>query len=274
MDGAHRLYFTQPHVGMRGFSLVELSIVLVILGLLTGGILTGQSLIRAAELRSVVSDAQRYQAAVMAFRDRYMNLPGDMPHATDFWGVAAGTAGTDLTCYNTVSTDAKTCNGNGNGRLIYWENGDDSAPEWYRAWQHLANAGLVEGTYTGTRDGTDRLASPGKNVPRSKISNAGFTLMSMDGTTDTPGNGWWKGVFDGLIFGTQTAGVETGNVALKPEEAWNIDKKTDDGKPSTGFVRTVRGHTACHTADLSTADYAVRTTTVACSLFFNFGHPN
>ena len=68
------------------FSLVELSIVLVILGLLTGGILTGQNLIRAAELRSVVTEFQTYQTAVMTFRDKYFALPGDMTNATDFWG--------------------------------------------------------------------------------------------------------------------------------------------------------------------------------------------
>lgn len=55
----------------RGFSLVELSIVLVILGLLTGGILAGQSLIRAAELRAVSTEYSRYATAVQSFRDKY-----------------------------------------------------------------------------------------------------------------------------------------------------------------------------------------------------------
>ena len=70
----------------RGFSLVELSIVLVILGLLTGGILAGQSLIRASELRAVSTEFQRYVAAVNTFRDKYFMLPGDMSNATAFWG--------------------------------------------------------------------------------------------------------------------------------------------------------------------------------------------
>ena len=68
----------------KGFSLVELSIVLVILGLLIGGILTGQSLIRAAELRSVTTQYQGYVTAVNTFRDKYFALPGDMPNAIDF----------------------------------------------------------------------------------------------------------------------------------------------------------------------------------------------
>ena len=80
----------------QGFSLVELSIVLVILGLLTGGILTGQSLIRAAELRSVTTEFQKYQTAMMTFRDRYMALPGDMRNATAFLGSFA------RNCFNVV----------------------------------------------------------------------------------------------------------------------------------------------------------------------------
>ncbi|MFN7611184.1 MAG: type II secretion system protein, partial [bacterium] len=59
-----------------GFSLIELAIVLVILGLLVGGIMSGQSLIRAAELRSVTSDLSRYESAVYTFRDKYSDLPG------------------------------------------------------------------------------------------------------------------------------------------------------------------------------------------------------
>lgn len=60
----------------KAFSLVELSIVLVILGLLTGGILAGQSLIRAAELRAVSTEYSRYITATQSFRDKYFAVPG------------------------------------------------------------------------------------------------------------------------------------------------------------------------------------------------------
>jgi len=71
-----------------GFSLVELSIVLVILGLLTGGILGGQALIRAAELRAVTTEYDRWVTATRTFQDKYFALPGDMTNATAFWGSA------------------------------------------------------------------------------------------------------------------------------------------------------------------------------------------
>ena len=66
------------------FSLVELSIVLVILGLLVGTVLTGKSLIRASELRSVVSQFQAFHAAHNAFKDKYFSIAGDMNNATQF----------------------------------------------------------------------------------------------------------------------------------------------------------------------------------------------
>ena len=76
----------------QGFSLVELSIVLVILGLLVGGILSGQSLIRASELRSVTTEYQTYVTSLGTFRDRYFALPGDLSNAASFWSTVASGA--------------------------------------------------------------------------------------------------------------------------------------------------------------------------------------
>jgi prepilin-type N-terminal cleavage/methylation domain-containing protein len=67
------------------FTLVELSIVLVIIGLIIGGVLAGRDLIRAAELRSLVSEVERYNSAVNAFKLKYNCLPGDCATATNFW---------------------------------------------------------------------------------------------------------------------------------------------------------------------------------------------
>lgn len=262
----------------HAFSLVELSIVLVILGLLTGGILAGQSLVRAAELRSVASDYARYNTAVHTFIEKYMALPGDMRNATSFWGAADGSTGTTSGCYTTAATNGSkaTCNGNGNGGLFHNDPNctDDTvcaAPEWFRAWQHLANAGLVEGNYTGVAAAAPRGAQPGVNVPASKLSNVGFTLISLNASVTN--GGVWVGRSESFAVGKLATGSETANPAFTPAEAWNIDIKTDDGKPNTGLVRNGKGLAGCHTGSGTSFEYDLAVKTVTCSLYMAINHP-
>ena len=148
-----------PPLFLRAFSLVELSIVLVILGLLVGGVLAGQSLIRAAELRTIVSEYQRYVAATLSFRDKYFAIPGDMTNATAFWGKD------NTNCSGNTGTAATpgTCNGDGSG-TVPW-----NSTEMPRYWQQLALAGMVEGSYTGTGGAINGEVVPGTNSPRSRI---------------------------------------------------------------------------------------------------------
>src|ERR1700735_2843794 len=63
-----------------GFTLIELSIVLVIIGLIVGGILTGQSLIDAAAQREQIAQIEKYNTAVRTFQGKYGYLPGDIPN--------------------------------------------------------------------------------------------------------------------------------------------------------------------------------------------------
>ena len=77
----------------RGFTLIELSIVLVIIGLIVGVVLVGQDLIRAAGVRATISQIEKYQTAVNTFRGKYGYLPGDIkdPDASMFGFAARGT---------------------------------------------------------------------------------------------------------------------------------------------------------------------------------------
>lgn len=219
----------------KGFSLVELSIVLVVLGLLTGGILAGQSLIHAAELRTVTTEHDRYKAATKTFRDKYLGLPGDIRNATNFWGQLDPDP---TTCRMTASTDTRTCNGDGDG-LLFTITG---SYEQFRMWQQLANAGLIEGTYTGTR--STPVANRGINVPASKITNSYWIVTTA--TSPFPTNFALIGYPAGLHTILQTMGgsVATANsYALSPEDAWNIDTKIDDGKAATGaFTPYIKGN--------------------------------
>lgn len=254
----------------RGFSLVELSIVLVILGLLTGGILAGQSLIRAAELRAVVSEYQRYRTAVQSFRDKYISLPGDMINATAFWGKD----NTNCASHTGTAMTPGACNGNNNGFVEL--TGTASSPtEGVQFWKQLALAGLIEGTYTGTLGaGSTFHLILGTNVPTSRLGNSGWMINAWNATaaSDTEAiTGFDYGNHFG-IGGNRTNSTTTGQI-FTPSEAWNIDTKIDDGRPSYGQVIPRYWNTACITgmatsSDLANGTYNLSNETKLCSIYF------
>lgn len=217
------------------FSLVELSIVLVILGLLVGGVLSGQSLIRAAELRSITNDISRHQAAILTFRDKYFALPGDMTNATQFWGTDTASACSNAPVAGDRVAKTVTCDGNGNGQILH-----TSGPEIFRAWQHLANAGLIEGSYTGVAGPlTTGDHDPGINAPVVKGGNSFGASILYLGTL--PASHTIAYVFEGnygnsIAYGSCNTFDCIGG--YKPEDVWNIDTKLDDGKPGTGKIAT------------------------------------
>lgn len=255
-----------------GFSLVELSIVLVILGLLAGGVLTGQSLIRAAELRSVTTEFSKYQSAINTFRDKYFALPGDMANATSFWGAANAAL---ATCVVTAATSTATCNGNGDGQInIGTTPVANNDYEDFRAWQHLANAGLIEGNFTGVQASANIYhAIIGTNIPPSKLTPSGWYLHYIPPYT---GN---AAFYDGnygntLYFGGNVTNSFNYSPVMKPEELWNIDTKIDDGKPAYGSVRAFKSSVAasCTTTDVSsTASYDLTQTSKTCPALFGTG---
>lgn len=254
----------------NGFSLVELSIVLVILGLLIGGILTGQNLVRAAELRRVPTEFQAYQTAVYLFKDKYLAIPGDMRNAIQFWGAADSAP---VTCLTTAGTGKQTCNGDGDGRIDN-AGAANRRSEAFMFWEHLANAELITGEYTGIAGpatATDVVL--GENAPRSKLGNAGWSVEYV--VTGDPGTVYQLGEDYGntFIYGAESASWQTTAAILLPEEAWNIDIKVDDGKPAKGKLIARFWNNVCAAADDGThanndleASYKLSETTVLCSL--------
>lgn len=252
----------------QGFSLVELSIVLVILGLLTGGILAGQSLIRAAELRAVGTEYNRYASAVNSFRDKYFGLPGDLANATAFWGA---THANPATCIVTVGSGTQTCNGDGSGKINATGSGATHYSENFTFWQHLGYAGLIEGSYTGRIGPAGLLDATRDNSPVSKLSNAFWFPFNWD-TTNTGTSGFDGTYRDNMLQfgGLATGGSSPATPLLKGEELWNIDMKLDDGKPAYGKVRS-RFWSGCSTATASNqlnVDYALNSSTLSCVGFF------
>jgi prepilin-type N-terminal cleavage/methylation domain-containing protein len=253
-----------PSSARSGFSLVELSIVLVILGLLTGGILTGQNLIRAAEIRSLVTQFTGFQAAAYQFRQKYFALPGDMTNATAFWGNAdtGATGGQCAAPLTDTGTGTQTCNGNGDGIL------NNGSNEMFRYWQHLANAGLIEGAYTGVSGpGSNRRAIPGENTPLSRMGKAGWGLSNYNCCVGNNENFYFD-YGNHLLFGADDGSLSNGAPVLTPKEAWVIDGKVDDGLAVSGRVISNVECTDAPNNNVTSANYLLGNTGILCHLKF------
>lgn len=232
----------------HGFSLVELSIVLVILGLLTGGILAGQSLIKAAELRKLSTQLNSMRTAMFTFRDKYFALPGDMTNAFSFWGTTAACTNTSV-----LAAPYDGCNGNGDG--IIHDNTTTLGGEDLRAVQFMALAGLIEGSYTGLPASSGNVRQVGVNIIRGPYKNAALWINDLSTVQFSTYSG--NNIYVGLEGATTpSAGV------LNPEELWNIDTKMDDGKASTGVITTMDASASCYAG----SDYALSASTAACQL--------
>ncbi|MFZ4542125.1 MAG: hypothetical protein ACOYNL_10090 [Rickettsiales bacterium] len=185
-----------------------------------------------------------------------------MNNATSFWGTDPGG------CPPPPNSVAKTttCNGSGDGIVT------DGTGEIFRFWQHLANAGLIEGSYSGvSADATPYGNVAGITVPRSRLSSAQwsarrFVASTLDATR-------FAGTYD---LNLQLGAVSTywnDAPSVKAEEAWNIDTKVDDGKPGTGRVigfLSALCSTAANATDYS-ASYALNQSAIGCLLQFTQG---
>jgi prepilin-type N-terminal cleavage/methylation domain-containing protein len=110
-----------------GFTLIEIAIVLVIIGLLLGGILKGQELITGAKVRNLISQQDGIKAAFFGFQDRFRAYPGDYSEAAQNIVAVAGS-------------------GNGNGRV----EPTGTPSEQLLVWDHLSHAGFITGTYSAS----------------------------------------------------------------------------------------------------------------------------
>jgi prepilin-type N-terminal cleavage/methylation domain-containing protein len=261
-----------------GFTLLELSIVLVIITLITGSIMAGRSLIHNAELQSIITDVDRFKKAAVLFKTKYKELPGDFPAATGIWG-------TDSACPAAVNVVPKvaTCNGNGDGFIVdantLTPTGGTSANiyETVRAWQHLANAGLIEGNYSGAIASLTNRQLAGVSTPLSKLNQNTYDIFHV-----LPGSytGAYQANYRHIIVYGRVYGVSIDNAPFSPglstTDARSIDEKIDDSYPGRGMVlsytNAIVSTAECATTAISTtAEYYTSKTGLKCALIFLTG---
>lgn len=271
---------------LYGFTLLEFSIVLIIIGLVLGGVAAGKHFIKAAELRAVTTEAHHFIGATRRFIDKYKAIPGDMDNATTYWGAQHVTL---ADCKNAASSDMRTCDGNGNNHvgsklLPHLAIGDRAIPdpdaesyETFRFWQHLKNAELISGSFSGVSGpSTIRNTIIGINSPRSDFSGGGYSVHYVgDWTQD---NNFWGDRYGHIfVFGEQGNDVTTSPL-LTTSEAYEIDLKIDDGLPGRGMVQAVRNPSEfnssifCLTSDIrNSAQYNTLEDRWRCTLIFKGG---
>lgn len=212
-----------------GFSLVELSVVLIILALLAAGVTAGQSLVKGSKLRSVIKDIETFKLATETFVIQYDQLPGDIDDAHDFFDDGS----------NGVCGTAAQCNGDGDGRVELPAGGVATEKEGYRAWQHLNLAGMLEGNYTGVGETCAACAIVGLNIPASKYKPGGYSYLWKDILQDSSIPVYANSIYLGAE--RQTNNWYADRKVISAIDAYSIDKKIDDGRPSHGDVLMNRG---------------------------------
>lgn len=266
----------------RGVTLLELAMVLLIIAALTAILTVGLEVVRTAQTRAIIAESDRYIAAIKAFSDKFNQLPGDFTKATTMWGTDTAGGGCPN---NTFSSTAKraTCDGDGDGAI------GSCCPaggqqEWYRSWQHLANAGLLDGSFSGIGGFVTPAQLRIASVPRSSYSGGSYTLrysvnnaLSAEEFVYPPGNWLHIGKLAAACDGSaDPADCIAHTALLLTKDAIDIDTKVDDGMPGSGRIIAPPSTSALNpscttTTNPLTSTYNIVNTQISCALMINTG---
>lgn len=223
-----------------GFTLVEIAIVLVVIGLMLGGVLKGQELINSAKAKNLANDFRSTSTLVYAYQDKYRNFPGDQTQAQ--LDAAFGT-GAAAQC---TPEAAGLCARN-NGRLDGDWNATDIKSETFAFWQHVRLANLASGTTnTGDANYLPRNADGGQIGIESGISSSGTSAPQISG-------------MHGSYY------ICSANILGR--YAKQIDSTMDDGNTASGSIRVQTNSAARGTAATATSDIQDGQQYTVCAAF-------
>jgi prepilin-type N-terminal cleavage/methylation domain-containing protein len=193
----------------KGFTLVEIAIVLVIIGLLLGGILKGQEMITQAKIKNVIADITGVSAAMYGYQDRYRALPGDDPNASVRWTAPPALPGPVVGV-------------TGNGVIGGAYNSATATDESRLFWDHLRRAGFISG------NGNEQPFNAVSGRTGVQTGDGAGGAIGVLGVANPPNTQH----FNGLILCTAN---------LPDKIAVSIDAQMDDGNGQAGSVRAMAG---------------------------------
>lgn len=225
----------------KAFSLIELSIVLIIIAGIVGAVTLGNKMLEAAKINAVIADANKLKLAISNFELAYDGLPGDFNRATNFFtGYTSSGTFNGTAIYDKNGNRPK--NGNGDGRICC---ATGTFQEIFYFFHHLTISGIISGEYTGI---SNAQPLPGVHVFPSEATGAD--------------DGWWV-FYSGLgnhgwNYGTAPIYGQEGNIisigesgdnfldggVISALEAKKIDFKIDDGDADSGSFVTISGRQA------------------------------
>ena len=213
----------------RGFSLVELAIVLAVIGLIAGGVMVGGTMIRSSQMQSVLTDVSNYERSIFAFQSRYTSQPGDYDEALTSWATAPG-----------------VLNGNNNGQVL--------GTEITQVPYHLTLAGMPVGGHV--------MEAPGKIRTRWRDSTLQYAYLTSQHYN-------WLNIHVFNLLGTNSdldlmTGEEAASLDLKGDDGLANSGKII-GLPRTGYSGCV---TKTAPLSNPNGSYNMTSSSLNCRMFF------